>query len=214
MLKEPYTPELARLIVREMTELLVLDLVRKYVVTKKLTLTVGYDRTSIEPDGTDGSRQVYRVTKTGLEYTGKLVTDPYGRVIPQHAHGTGNLGDWTSSTQEIVSCMMALYDRIIDPDLLVRRVQICACGLIPENRIPEEEPVQLELFTDYEALERQQAEKKAKREKEKALQRATLHLQDKFGKNAVLKGMNLVEGATAIERNGQIGGHRAGGEEA
>ena len=214
VLKEPYTPELARLIVREMTELLVLDLVRKYVVTKKLTLTVGYDRTSIEPDGTDGSRQVYRVTKTGLEYTGKLVTDPYGRVIPQHAHGTGNLGDWTSSTQEIVSCMMALYDRIIDPDLLVRRVQICACGLIPENRIPEEEPVQLELFTDYEALERQQAEKKAKREKEKALQRATLHLQDKFGKNAVLKGMNLVEGATAIERNGQIGGHRAGGEEA
>lgn len=109
--------------------------------------------------------------------------------------------------------MMDLFDRIIDNDLLVRRVTICACNLILETEIPEEAPVQLELFVDYEELERHEAAKKDKEEKERRLQRATLHLQDRFGKNAVLKGMNLIEGGTTIERNGQIGGHRAGGDE-
>ena len=213
VLKEPYTPELARVIVREMTELLALDLVRKRVVTKKIVLTICYDRTSLEPDGFDGVYEIYKVAKTGLVYTGKLVCDHYGRVIPQHSHGTGNLESWSSSSREIVACMMELYDHIINPDLLVRRLNICACDLIYENAIPEEAPVQMDLFTDYEALERQQAEKKAQQERERALQRATLQLQARFGKNAVLKGMNLIEGATTIERNGQIGGHRAGGED-
>ena len=216
VLKEPYTAELARLIVREMTELLVLDLVRKYVVTKKVTLTIGYDRTSVQlvRRGKTPKEDEYKVTTTGKRYAGTVHKDHYGRPIPKHAHGTGNLEHWTSSTKDIVDTMMQLYDRIIDTDLLVRRVNICACDLIYERDIPEDTaPVQLELFVDYEEVERQEAERKRKAEKEKALQRATLFLQDKYGKNAVLKGMNFMQGAMTIERNGQIGGHRAGNGE-
>lgn len=212
VLKEPYTAELARLIVREMTELLVLDMVRKYVVTKKLTLTIGYDRTSLQlvRRGRTPKEDVYKVTSTGKRYNGVVHKDHYGRPVPKHAHGTGNLENWTSSTTAIAECMMQLYDRIIDPDLMVRRINICACNLIYENNIPQDDgPVQLELFVDYEEVERQKAEKKRKEERERALQRATLQLQGRFGKNAVLRGMNLMEGGTTIERNGQIGGHRA-----
>lgn len=212
VLKEPYTAELARLIVREMTELLVLDMVRKYVVTKKLTLTIGYDRTSVQlvRRGRTPKEDEYKVTSTGKRYNGVVHKDHYGRPVPKHAHGTGNLENWTSSTAAIAECMMQLYDRIIDPVLMVRRINICACNLIYENNIPEDDgPVQLELFVDYEEVERQKAEKKRKEERERALQRATLQLQGRFGKNAVLRGMNLMEGGTTIERNGQIGGHRA-----
>jgi len=212
VLKEPYTAELARLIVREMTELLVLDMVRKYVVTKKLTLTIGYDRTSVQlvRRGRTPKDDEYKVTTTGKRYNGVVHKDHYGRPVPKHAHGTGNLENWSSSTAAIADCMMQLYDRIIDPDLMVRRINICACNLIYENNIPEDDgPVQLELFVDYEEVERQKAEKKRKEERERALQRATLQLQGRFGKNAVLRGMNLMEGGTTIERNGQIGGHRA-----
>ena len=212
VLKEPYTAELARLIVREMTELLVLDMVRKYVVTKKLTLTIGYDRTSVQlvRRGRTPKEDEYKVTSTGKRYNGVVHKDHYGRPVPKHAHGTGNLESWTSSTSAIAECMMQLYDRIIDPDLMVRRINICACNLIYENNIPDDDaPVQLELFVDYEEVERQKAEKKRKEERERALQRATLQLQGRFGKNAVLRGMNLMEGGTTIERNGQIGGHRA-----
>jgi len=216
VLKEPYTAKLARLIVREMTELLVLDMVRKNVVTKKLTLTIGYDRTSVQLvyRGRTPKEDEYKVTSTGRRYTGVIQRDHYGRPIPKYAHGTGNLENWTSSTAAISECMMQLYDRIIDPDLMVRRINICACNLIYENNISENDsPVQLELFVDYDVLERQKAEKKAKKEKERALQRATLQLQGRFGKNAVLKGMNLLDGGTTIERNGQIGGHRAAAPE-
>lgn len=215
VLKEPYDTKLGKLIVREMTELLALDLVRKGGVTKKLTLTIGYDRTSIELlyRGKTPKDDTYKVVSTGKKYTGAVTKDYYGRAIPKHAHGTGNIDHWTSSTKAIVDTMMELFDRIIDSDLFVRRVTICACNLIPETEIPEEAPVQLELFVDYEKLERQEAAKKDKEEKERRLQRATLHLQDRFGKNAVLKGMNLMQGGTTIERNGQIGGHRAGGDE-
>lgn len=212
VLKEPYTAELARLIVREMTELLVLDMVRKYVVTKKLTLTIGYDRTSVQlvRRGRTPKEDEYKVTSTGKRYNGVVHKDHYGRPVPKHAHGTGNLESWTSSTSVIAECMMQLYDRIIDPNLMVRRINICACNLIYENNIPDDDaPVQLELFVDYEEVERQKAEKKHKEERERALQRATLQLQGRFGKNAVLRGMNLMEGGTTIERNGQIGGHRA-----
>ena len=212
VLKEPYNASLARLIVREMTELLVLDMVRKYVVTKKITLTIGYDRESLQllRHGRTPKEDVYKVKTTGKVYDGKVSRDHYGRVIPYHAHGTGNLEGWTSSTAAIAECMMQLYDRIINPDLLIRRINICACNLIYENCIPEDDvPVQLELFVDYEEVERQKAEKKRREERERALQRATLQLQGRFGKNAVLRGMNLMEGGTTIERNGQIGGHRA-----
>ncbi|MCQ2417793.1 MAG: DNA methylase [Oscillospiraceae bacterium] len=215
VLKEPYNAEKGKLIVAEMTELLTLDLVRKGVVTKKLTLTINYDKTSLTPVVSNKKQYTlkdkYIITKTEMPYTGKLSIDHYGRVIPHHTHGTGNLNSWTSSAKQIVECMKQLYDRIIDKDLYIRQVNICACNIINEDDIPEDTaPMQLELFVDYDALEQQEAEEKRKVKRERALQRATLLLQDKYGKNAVLKGMNFSEGAMTIERNGQIGGHRAG----
>ncbi len=210
VLKEPYDTEKGRLIVREMTELLVLDLVRKGVVTKQMTVTVGYDVTSVEFMWKSGGKDVYKVRTTGKLYTGKVGKDHYGRAVPKHAHGTANLDEWTSSSKIIVNEIIKLYDRIIDPDLLIRRVTVCACNIIPEQNIPRDEPLQLDLFTDYEALERQKQAEREKRKKEHSLQKATLILQERYGKNAVLKGMNLLEGGTTIERNGQIGGHRAG----
>ena len=212
VLPEPYNAVDGKLIVREMTELLVLDLVRKNLVTKQVTLTLNYDRESliVLNAGSGAKKPVYGVAKTGKPYTGTVGTDYYGRVCPKHAHGTGNLDRYTSSGRAIVNAMMELYDRITDPDLLIRRITIAACGLIPEKDIPEEAPVQLDLFTDYAELERKKEEAKAAEAKEKRLQKATLLMQERFGKNAVLKGMNLQEKATTIERNGMVGGHRAG----
>ena len=212
VLPEPYNAVDGKLIVREMTELLVLDLVRKNLVTKQVTLTLNYDRESliVLNAGSGAKKPVYGVAKTGKPYTGAVGTDYYGRVCPKHAHGTGNLDRYTSSGRAIVNAMMELYDRITDPDLLIRRITIAACGLIPEKDIPEEAPVQLDLFTDYAELERKKEEAKAAEAKEKRLQKATLLMQERFGKNAVLKGMNLQEKATTIERNGMVGGHRAG----
>jgi DNA polymerase V len=213
VLPEPYNAVDGKLIVREMTELLALDLVRKNLVTKQITLTLNYDRESliVLNAGTGTKKTVYGVAKTGKPYTGTVGTDYYGRVCPKHAHGTGNLDRYTSSGRAIIKAMMELYDRITDPDLLIRRVTVAACGLISENDIPEESPVQLDLFTDYAELERKKKETKAADAKEKRLQKATLLMQERFGKNAVLKGMNLQEKATTIERNGMVGGHRAGG---
>ena len=212
VLSEPYNAVDGKLIVREMTELLALDLVRKNVVTRQVALTIGYDRESLfvlHPGRTIKST-VYGVVKTGKPYTGSVTADPYGRPHPKHAHGTGNLDHYTSSTRQIMKAMMELYDRIMDPDLLIRRLNVTACGLIRENEVPEEGPVQLDLFTDYDALEKRKAEEKAAEEKERRIQKATLVMQERFGKNAVLKGMNLEKKGTTIQRNGQIGGHRAG----
>lgn len=208
VLKEPYTFEKGKLITREMTELLVLDMVRKAVVTKQVTLTIGYDRESLEQRGNS-----YIVKTTGKLYTGKVSPDLYGRPHPNHSHGTGNLDHFTSSTTAIMEVMMALYNRIVDPDLLIRRVGISTGVLIPENEIPAEAPEQMSLFVDYEAVDKAKAERAAEEEKERRLQWATLSLQDRFGKNVLLKGMNFFEGGTTRERNEQIGGHRAGRDE-
>ena len=208
VLMEPYSWEKGKLIVREMTELLVLDLVRKGLVTKQVVLTIGYDRTSLTR-GEDGS---FRIAKTGKPYQGKVTRDHYGRSQPKHAHGTGNLDRWTSSTKRIMAAMMALYDRVVNPDLLVRRINIVAANLIPEGEIPAELPEQLSLFVDQAEADRRKSSEKEADEKERRLQQATLHLQSKYGKNAVLKGMNLEKGATTILRNRQIGGHRSGEE--
>jgi len=215
VLSEPYSVTDGKLIVREMTELLVLDLVRKNVVTRQVTLTVVYDRESLTvlQQGHSAKDTVYGVAKTGKPYGGTVTSDPYGRPQPKPAHGTGNLDHWTSSTRAIMKTMMELYDRITDPDLLVRRVYIAACGLIPEKEIPAEAPMQLDLFTDYAELEKRKTEEQAAEARERKLQEATLVMQERFGKNAVLKGMNLEKKGTAIARNGQIGGHRAGIEE-
>lgn len=199
VLQCPYDFEKGRLIVREMTELLVLDLVRKHVVTKQIVLDIGYDRESLE-----GER--------GRKYTGPVVMDPYGRKIPKAAHGTGNMDGYTSSTHVIMSAVLDVYDRVVHKDLLIRRVNVTACNLVSETEIPEDKPEQLDMFTDYEALKREKQARQLAEEKERRLQNVTLAIQDKFGKNAMLKGMNLMEGGTTIARNGQIGGHKAGDE--
>ena len=192
----PYTAEKARLIVREMTDLLVLDLVEKGLVTDQIVLTVGYDIENLA-----GGESRYR---------GAVTTDHYGRKIPKHAHGTANLGKHTSSTREIMKAVSQLYDRIVDPSLLVRRMYVVANHVIYETDIPPaEEPEQLDLFTDYEQRQRQQAEEAVALEREKRRQQAILAVKKKYGKNALVKGMNLEEGATAMDRNAQIGGHKA-----
>ncbi len=212
VLTEPYTAEDAALIVREMTELLVLDLVRKGLVTKKIELTVVYDVTSLvyEHKGADHEHSTFRICGNGKRYEGRVNVDRYGRLQPYPAHGTGNLDRWTSSTHRITETMMDLYEQIIDKELLVRKVYVVACGLIPEKEIPEEAPYQMDLFTDYDALEKQREEEAEADRKERSLQEATLAMQEKFGKNAVLKGMNLKKGAMTMKRNKQIGGHSSG----
>lgn len=209
VLSEPYDFEHGKLIVKEMTELLALDLVRKSLVTKQVTLTIGYDRESLVAVRS-GRRTVYKVNKTGRTYTGDVAADHYGRPAPKHAHGTGNIDRWTSSTIRIREAVSELYDRIVDPDLLIRRINVVAANLIPKSEIPEDPPEQLSLFTDHESQQQKRAAEDAADERENRLQKATLELQKKFGKNAILKGMNLQEGGTTIERNQQIGGHRAG----
>lgn len=193
-----YTAEKAKLIVKEMTDLLVLDLVDKKLVTDQMVLTVGYDIDNL----TDPSIR--------SKYHGEVTTDYYGRQVPKHAHGTVNLICPTSSTRIIMKAVKELYDKIINPDLLVRRITVVASNVIPEREVAEI-PVyeQIDLFTDYKALEKEREQEKIGREKEKKLQQAVLDIQKKFGKNAVLKGMNFEEGATTRERNGQIGGHKA-----
>ena len=151
----------------------------------------------------------YAVKKTGKPYEGKVTADPYGRPHPRHAHGTGNLDRYTNSTKKIMRTMMELFTRVVDPELLIRRVNVCACNLIRENDIPAEGPEQLSLFFDYETVKKEREAEKTEEEKERNIQRAMLNLQGHFGKNAVLKGMNLMEGATTVERNGQVGGHKA-----
>ena len=197
VLKEPYDFNKGRLIVHEMMELLALDLVKKSVVTKRIVLTIGYDRESLK-----GER--------GKKYNGEVVSDHYGRPIPKHAHGTENIDHYTSSSQILCSAVLKLYDRIVDDELLIRRVNVVADSVIYERDIPKEEPLQLDLFSDpYEQEKRFEESRKAE-EKERRLQKAALIIQEKYGKNALLKGMNFLEGGTTIERNGQIGGHKAG----
>lgn len=211
VLMEPYSFEKAKLITREMTELLVLDLVKKRLVTKKIELTISYDRTSVmlSYQGRTAKENRYTYTATGKPFRGVVGTDYYGRPCPKHAHGTGNLPGYTSSTRKIMDCMMELYDRIVDPDLTVRRINIVALNLISEEEVPEETPEQLNLFTDYDALEKAKEAEKRAEEKERKIQMATLAIQQRYGKNAMLKGMNFLDGATTRLRNGQIGGHAA-----
>ncbi len=198
VLTVPYTAEMARLIVREMTDMLVLDLVDKELVTDQMTLTVGYDvENLINP-------------QIAERYTGEITIDRYGREIPKHAHGTANLPKKTSSTALIMDAVSSLYDRIINKDLLVRRITVTACRVVAENDVyAGKASVQMSFFDMLdEADEARQIEKRAE-EKEKKVQRALLDIKKKHGKNAIVKGMNLEEGATAIERNKQVGGHKA-----
>ena len=194
----PYDAEKGKLIVREMTDLLVLDLVEKKLVTDQMVLTIGYD--------------IDNLTNPEIRknYKGQIITDHYGRKVPKHANGSANLKRQTSSTRIITDAVMELYDRIVDPGLLIRRVTIAANHLVDETQaVAKEQFEQLDLFTDYAALERERKEEEERLSRERKLQEAMLSIKKKFGKNAILKGMNLQEGATAMERNHQIGGHKA-----
>ncbi|QNO13294.1 DNA methylase [Alkalicella caledoniensis] len=198
VLQSAYTFDKAKLIVREMTDLLVLDLVDKRLVTDQLVLTVGYDIENLSN------------SKETKSYHGKITTDHYGRAVPKSAHGTTNLGRQTSSTKLIMGAVTELFERIVDKNLLVRRVNIAANHVVDEANAKEKDTYeQLDLFTDYETVNVKKEEEEAELAREKKIQKAMLQIKKKYGKNAVLRGMNLEEGATTIDRNKQIGGHKA-----
>ncbi len=198
VLHHPYSAGEARMVVREMTEQLVLDLVEKGLVTDQIVLTVGYDIGNLSDPA------VHRPEQT------EVTTDRYGRKMPRHAHGIANLARQTSSTKCIVNAVLDLYDRIINPGFLIRRIYISANHVADENTAANTPAFeQLDLFTDYARLEQEREEEEAKRKRERKLQEAMLDIKKKYGKNAILKGANLVEGSTVIDRNRQIGGHRA-----
>lgn len=186
----PYTWEKARLIVREMTDQLSLDLVEKRLVTNQLILNVGYDVTSLDnPD---------------IHYDGPVTTDHYGRKVPKYAHGTTNLPRKTASSRMAMDAVMELYDHIVNPDLLVRRITVAA-NVFPEEAAAQNECCQLDLFSEPDQLLLEEETL----EREKRRQQTMLGIKQKYGKNAILRGMNLEPDATARDRNKQIGGHRA-----
>ena len=197
VLQCPYPADKARIVVQEMTDQLVLDLVEHGFVTDQIVLTVGYDIENL----TDPVR--------AKRYHGEVTTDRYGRKIPKHAHGTANLQNHTSSAITVVEKTLELYDRIINPDLLIRRIYVTACHVRTEQEAQKEQTYeQMSLFDFAEETEEQKAQKQAL-QKEKQMQKAMLSIKQRYGKNAILKGTNFKEGATMRQRNGQIGGHRA-----
>ena len=198
VLQSAYDFKKARVVVQEMAENMALDLVSKRLVTDQIILTVGYDRESLtNPD-------------IRARYHGEVTTDYYGRQVPKHAHGTANLSRKTSSTKLITEAIVDLFDRIVNKDLLVRRLNLTVNHVVNEEEANRRTtPLQLDLFTDYEELARQQEAEKAELDKERRIQEAQLAIKQRFGKNAILRGLNFEEGATAKERNEQIGGHKA-----
>lgn len=193
VLREAYSFEKGRLIVREMADMLSLDLVEKRLVTDQIVLTVGYDVENLA----DPEKR--------LGYGGEVKIDHYGRAVPKSAHGSVNLGCNTASTRKIVEAVTELYDKIVRRGFTVRRMYVVANHVVGEDNAADNEPEQLDLFTDYDQLEVE----RQMLMREKKIQRAVLDIKHKFGKNAILKGMNFEDGATTIARNGQVGGHRA-----
>lgn len=194
----PYSFEKAKLITREMADMLALDLVDKGLVTDQIVLTIGFDIENLRDPSIRG------------QYHGAVTTDHYGREVPKHAHGTGNLGRYTSSTKRIMEAVTALFDSIVDKNLLIRRINVTANHVIEEAAISKEpEAEQLDLFTDYAEEEARRKAEETELERERTMQLAMLTIKKRYGKNAILKGMNFEEGATAKDRNSQIGGHKA-----
>ena len=197
VLQDPYEFEKGKVVAREMSDQLALDLVEKHLVTDQLVLTVGYDTSNLS----DPMRR--------MRYNGPVHINHYGKPVPKEAHGSVNLERFTSSGRIITEAMMGLFDRCVDPNLLVRRITVVANHIISENDIPvDTDADQPDLFTDYESLAKQKAEEQAELDKEKRLQEAIIGIKNRMGKNVILKGTNFVEGATGKERNEQIGGHR------
>lgn len=198
VLQEPYTYEKARLVVKEMTDALVLDIVDKGLVTDQIVLTIGYDIENLK----DPQRR--------KSYHGDITSDAYGRQVPKHAHGTETLPKKTSSTSIIMDSMMRLFERVVDKNLLVRRITISVNRLTDEKEPENKESYeQMSLFDEGEEAEKQQEKIQADLEKERKMQETLLSIKKKYGKNAILKGISLEEGATARDRNQQIGGHKA-----
>jgi len=198
VLHSAYTFDKAKLIVREMTDLLVLDLVDKRLVTDQLVLTVGYD--------------IDNITNPEIKksYHGAITTDHYGRTVPKSAHGSTNLGRLSSSTKLILDAATELFERIVDKNLLIRRVNITANHVVDEASTQKTDNFeQLDLFTDYTAERAKKKAEEVELAREKKVQKAMLQIKKKYGRNAILKGMNLEEGATTVDRNKQIGGHKA-----
>ena len=199
VLQEPYTFKKARVVIREMAEGMALDLVSKRLVTDQLVLTVGYDaECMIRPE-------------IRAKYKGEVTVNYYGKQVPKHAHGTFNFEKPTSSSRQIMDGATELFDRHVNPDMLIRRLNLTTNHVVLETSVSTQNsaPQQLDLFTDYEALEKQRQEEQAKLDKERRMQEAQLKIKKRFGKNAILRGLNFEEGATAKERNKQIGGHKA-----
>ncbi len=195
VLQEPYSMDKTRVVVQEMTEALSLDLVAHRRVCHGVDLTIGYDRESL--------------TRPGIHYDGPLQFDHYGRQVPKSAHGSQCLPSPTSSTHEITETVMQIFNRVANPHLLVRRITVAVMNVVTENEMRQQEhqPRQLDLFTDYEAEKREQAKRDQKRQRERKVQEAMLRIKQQYGKNAILHGISWAEGATARERNKQIGGH-------
>ncbi len=213
VLKEPYECDKARVVLMEMADSVALDLVRKGMVCAQVVVSVGYDTSSLIRD-----RSAVKYRTTGEIYNGAVGKDHYGRPVPNHAHGSYNFDKCycrhTSSSSEIIKGALSIYDAKVDTDLLIRRLNIAATEVIPESEMKEEEAyTQLDLFTDYAAMEQEKEKEKQKIERERRLQTAMLNIKDRFGKNAVLRGLSFTEGATARERNMQVGGHRGGEED-
>ena len=197
VLHTPYEYEKAKLIIKEMSDLLSLDLVSKKLATDQLVMTIGYDVENLTNP------------KIRKNYNGEITIDRYGRRVPKHSHGTINLEHQTSSSKIIIENMVKLYDNIVNKNLLIRKINIVANNLIGEENIQIKHKIeQIDLFSDYkdktEIIKKEQLEEK----QEKELQNILLNIKNKYGKNAILKGMNLEDGATTIDRNGQIGGHK------
>lgn len=197
VLQCPHDHEQTLLIIKEMADMLALELVEKRLAAKQIGLCIGYDAANMNNDGIMQS------------YKGEIKTDHYGRKIPKGANSTINLERCTSSSRLITEGAERLFERIADKELLIRRITISANGVVPEDMIPEEQAEQLDLFTDFSEVCRQRELEDHRLEREKNMQRAILSIKSRFGKNAVFKGLDLCDGATALERNRQIGGHRA-----
>ncbi len=193
-----YNADKARLVVREMADMLSLDLVEKGLVTNQIVMTVSYDIENISNP------------EIRKKYKGPVTTDMYGRQLPKHAHGTQNISKKTSSTKLITDAAMELYDRIVNKDLLIKRLYVTANHVVDEKSVSEQKSYeQLDLFTDYEETQKIRRQEEQELQKEKDIQHTILDIKKKFGKNVILKGMNIQEGATAKDRNNTIGGHKA-----
>ena len=199
VLARPYTFEEGRIVVQEMADGLAMDLVRKGLTTDQVVLDVAYDAANL------------RDPKAMAAYQGAVKPDYYGRQAPQRVHGSHNLGRHVSSSGRIMEAVCEIYDRLVDRNLTVRRFNVAVCRLLTVQEAREREASaaeQLSLFRDYAAEEKAKQAEDAALEKERKMQEALLHIRDRYGKNSVVKGLNLQDGATAIERNGQVGGHR------